>query len=173
MSIFNSNDFKRGFKDGENDAIKDNDKSYAKSGFSLKFALHGDNAINTYIKGYDTGYLEGLKEKRIIRKVEIIPNKTQAKIIKKTENKQNINTFFNNQNNNIMSLQKIELQLEALYQLKAFLVEFEAELKEKHNQYNDRVHALKENGLPDEVYVNLAVSVVKPINFITINLQVS
>ncbi len=53
-----------------------------------------------------------------------------------------------------MSLQRIEMQLEALGLLKNFIHEFEEELKERMSNYNDKVLALRQAGLPDEVSSN-------------------
>lgn len=63
MGIFNSNDYNRGYQDGYRDAISGKDKSYVASGFSLKFALHGDKAIDSYNEGYNEGYRIGMRDR--------------------------------------------------------------------------------------------------------------
>lgn len=161
MSILNSNDYKRGFIQGKLDAQNGKDKSYIKSGVSLKFAIHGENAINTYIEGYNAGYLEGLK-KDIPQKVEIINKEQKQETFTFNKNKQYFNNNFQNSNN--MSLQRIELQLDALHQLKGFIHEFEEELKTRMSNYNDRVYALRQAGLPDEVSSNYDANYCIPTN---------
>lgn len=63
MSIFNSNDYNRGYQDGYNDAMNYKDKSYNKAGMSLKFAFQGKNALNSYCSGYDEGYRKGCEKR--------------------------------------------------------------------------------------------------------------
>lgn len=58
-SIFNSNDYQRGKKDGYDDAMAGKDMSFLKMGTSLKFAIHGSNALDTYTSGYKAGYALG------------------------------------------------------------------------------------------------------------------
>lgn len=62
MSILNSNDYDRGFTDGYQAALEGREKNYVASGMSLKFALHGSSAIDTYVEGYDEGYRIGMRE---------------------------------------------------------------------------------------------------------------
>jgi hypothetical protein len=70
MSIFSSNDYKRGYEQGIDDAKSNKDKwNYSAGfsmGFSLKFALHGQKAMETFAKGYEVGYLDGLRVKNNI-----------------------------------------------------------------------------------------------------------
>ena len=61
MSIFNSNDYNRGHRDGTKDAMNNKDKNYVRSGMSMKFAIHGKKALETYCSGYDEGYRQGCK----------------------------------------------------------------------------------------------------------------
>lgn len=48
MGLLNSNDYNRGYQNGYSDAMAGKEKSYTASGFSLKFALHGSKAIESY-----------------------------------------------------------------------------------------------------------------------------
>ena len=63
MGILNSNDYKRGYDDGYNDALKGKDPNYIKAGASLKFAIHGDKAFDTYVEGYKEGYRNGSRDR--------------------------------------------------------------------------------------------------------------
>ena len=63
MSWFNSNDYQRGHKDGSRDAKNGKDKNYNSSGRSMKFAIYGQKALDTYCKGYDEGYRKGCNRK--------------------------------------------------------------------------------------------------------------
>lgn len=63
MGIFNSNDYKRGYDDDYNDALKGKDPNYIKAGASLKFAIHGNKAFDTYVEGYKEGYRIGCRDR--------------------------------------------------------------------------------------------------------------
>ena len=59
MSILNSNDYKRGYDDGYNAGFNGKEKNYVRAGRSLKFAIHGSPAIDSYRDGYNDGYSKG------------------------------------------------------------------------------------------------------------------
>ncbi|MBO7595671.1 MAG: hypothetical protein J6T70_01340 [Bacteroidales bacterium] len=59
MGILNSNDYQRGYKDGYNDGKNGRDKNYSRGGMSLKYAIHGNRAYETYCEGYNEGYRKG------------------------------------------------------------------------------------------------------------------
>lgn len=84
MSIFNSNDYKRGYEEGYAAGLEMKDKSYIRMGMTLKFAIHGQNALETYTKGYNDGYRKGVED----RHSKIQPQKVviveQTKTILKT-----------------------------------------------------------------------------------------
>lgn len=149
MSIFTGNDYKRGFERGRKDAINGKDKwdfkSSLSSGFSLKFAIHGSIAIDTFTEGYNKGYEEGLKEKTVVRKVEIKTKNKNVEINK---------SFSNNLNNNTMSSQNYELQLQALENLLSFLNQFKQDLSDRMSQYNDQVYGLRQAGLESHISDN-------------------
>ena len=63
MGLLNSNDYNRGYENGYGDAMAGKEKSYIASGFSLKFALHGSKAIESYNEGYDEGYRMGMRDR--------------------------------------------------------------------------------------------------------------
>lgn len=164
MSIFNTNDYKQGFIDGREDGLKAKDKDYRFKGLSLKYWLNSDNAYKTYVVGYDAGYLEGTKERLTTRKVEIVPPKNETNVSKITNTENKYKTISNNNfNSTNMSLQRIEMQLDALNQLKSFIAEFERELTERMSNYNDRVYALRQAGLPEEVSDNYDKNYCMPI----------
>lgn len=64
MSWFNSNDYKRGYEDGLYDAKNNRDKNYNRSGLSMKFAIHGQKALESYCQGYDEGYRIGCRDRQ-------------------------------------------------------------------------------------------------------------
>lgn len=63
MSIFNSNDYKRGYDDGYKDAMNGKDPNYTRGGASLKYAIHGDKAFDSYVDGYKEGYRVGSRNR--------------------------------------------------------------------------------------------------------------
>ena len=63
MGLFNSNDYNRGYQNGYKDAMAGKEKTYVSSGFSLKFALHGTEALESYNEGYDEGYRIGMRDR--------------------------------------------------------------------------------------------------------------
>ena len=63
MGFLNSNDYDRGYLNGYRDAMAGKGKSYVSSGFSLKFALHGNTSLKSYNNGYDEGYRIGMRDK--------------------------------------------------------------------------------------------------------------
>ena len=63
MSIFNPNDYQRGHRDGSQDAKNGKDKNYVKGGMSMKYAIYGKKAFDTYRDGYNEGYRQGCKRK--------------------------------------------------------------------------------------------------------------
>ena len=56
MGIFNSNDYRRGHKNGSRDAKKGKDMTFNGAGKSAKFWIHGKKALDTYCDGYKEGY---------------------------------------------------------------------------------------------------------------------
>lgn len=144
-NILNKNDFDLGYKNGFDDATNNIKKRY-NGMVSIKSLIFGDFTMQTYINGYDLGYLDGLRNKNIVKTVNI---PTEITKIQPNNNETNLTI-----KNNNMSIQKIEIQLDSLRQLQTYLVSFATDLKNHMSQYNDRVHALRESGLPDEVSVN-------------------
>ncbi|ELY5178862.1 hypothetical protein SNE85_000724 [Vibrio cholerae] len=60
MSIFNSDDSKRGYEKGIADAEQGKDKNHLGMGLSAKFLLYGNDSSSSYVKAYDQGYLHGM-----------------------------------------------------------------------------------------------------------------
>ena len=58
----NSDDYNRGYRDGYADAAAGRDRDFSRSGASLKFALFGSGAIDSYNEGYKEGYRIGMRE---------------------------------------------------------------------------------------------------------------
>jgi hypothetical protein len=149
MSFLTGNDYKRGFESGYNDAFNGKDKWNLRAnfvmGWSLKFAIHGNIALDTFAQGYNDGYYEGIKVKNAIHKVELT-NSTENIILKNNTNKLNLKT-------NSMT-QNYEQQLQALIELQSFLTQFKEDLKTRMSIYNDRVHNLRNSGLTIQIADN-------------------
>lgn len=151
MSILNSNDYKRGFNDGYQDGFDGRDKRFFKSGLSLKFAIHGSTAIDTYNQGYNAGYEKGCydrlsKEKPQTVKIET-PNQETNKTI--------FSTFNNNSNSiNMATIVQYESQRDKLVELTQFLNAFKEDINDKMREYQLRVQQMYETGLPENVAAN-------------------
>lgn len=63
MSILNSDLTKEGYENGINHAEDGKAKDYTGMVSSAKTLLHGSKAMDSYSKGYDTGYDHGLAKK--------------------------------------------------------------------------------------------------------------
>ena len=63
MSFWNSNDYERGNRHGVKAGREGHDPNTWRAGASMKFAIHGDKAIDTYQQGYHEGYREGCRER--------------------------------------------------------------------------------------------------------------
>ncbi|MCR5277523.1 MAG: hypothetical protein K6D54_07655 [Bacteroidales bacterium] len=147
MDILNSNDYRRGFDDGRKDAESGKDPDYSRMGLSLKFAIYGGKSLDTYTKGYKDAYREVLR-KTIPQKVEIVPPSPAGNTFSTHINPQTTST------SKSMDAQRIELQLGALRQLEQFLLNTIEELHARMQTYNDRVSALRSDGLTLEIADN-------------------
>jgi hypothetical protein len=146
-NILNSNDYKRGYNDGYNDGFNDKDKNFIKSGMSLKFAVWGSVAIDTYNQGYHAGYEKGCYDR-------LSKDKPQKVVIENQQTNTN-NQSFNNNNLNFTSMSTIQqyaLQREKLIELTQFLNQFKEDVNQKLSEYKQRVQYMYETGLPEETY---------------------
>ena len=151
MSILNSNDYKRGFNDGYQDGFDGRDKRFFKSGLSMKFAIHGSRAIDTYNQGYNVGYEKGSYDRLSKEKPQAVKIETP----KQETNKTNYSTFNNNSNfTSMATIQQYELQRDKLAELTQFLNSFKQDLEQKMNEYKQRVEYMYETGLPENVVRN-------------------
>lgn len=151
-SIWNADDSKRGYElgytDGKSGKPRHNFKAALKAVQSLKVALHGSEALDTFYEGYDAGYKKGIED----RHTKEQPQKVQ--LVSPTPAPQTTYQLSNNQystqkNVNVMpSLQDYYVQLEQLNELVQFLNQFNEDMSNKLNEYIQRVETLKENGLP-------------------------
>lgn len=146
MGILNSNDYKRGFADGKKDAEAGKDPNYLRMGLSIKFVIHGTSSLDSYKRGYNDGYREVMR-KGVVQDVEVVtkPNESVHK---------NISLINNQTQSKSMDSQRIELQLEALRQLEQFLLNTIEDLHARMQTYNDRVSALRSEGLSLEIADN-------------------
>ena len=118
-------------------------------GLSLKFAIHGSPALDSYTKGYNDGYREAMR-KSIVQKVEVVDTPKDKETPKTgiiTENR-----VFNHQTSSgsMNSIQSLELQKEALRKMEQLLHVTIEDLLSRMNLYKDQVDALLEEGLPVE-----------------------
>ena len=128
--ILNSNDYKRGFDDGKADAMAEKDKNYNRSGMSLKFAIHGSPAIDTYNKGYNAGYETAIKSKLTSEVSQTQPIRTEI-----------INNSNNHKINSKMADSK-EFQLELAEDLKSYLHGFQERLGIIADKYKNKYENL-------------------------------
>ena len=139
MSILNSNDYKRGNDDGYRDGFQGVDKRYFKSGLSLKFALHGSKAIDTYNQGYNIGYEKGCYDRL---------SKPEPQTIK--QESQNINKQTNTFSNNLKSsnMQRgIDGQIDLLQQMKDFLSNLTEQFEEITKTQEGFIRGLDSEGI--------------------------
>ena len=132
--ILNSNDYQRGFNDGKADAMAGKDKNFTRSGLSLKFAIHGSPAIDTYNRGCYAGYETGLKSKTFNE-------------ISKIENN------YNNLNQTNMAKQtSFSYQIELAESLKSYLHGFQERLGAVAQNYSNKCNEMYEAGMMDETH---------------------
>jgi len=62
MSILNADNTKKGYENGLRDATENRAKDYTGLVSSLKSWLLGNKAMDSYVKGYDIGYENGLSK---------------------------------------------------------------------------------------------------------------
>ncbi len=147
MSIFNSNDYKRGFNDGYTAGFEDKDKSFIRSGISTKFIVFGNKAIDTYNQGYNAGYEKGCYDRLSKEKPQTVKEESTKQEIPKTI----FSTFNDNKNITTMAtIQQYQLQREKLMELTQFLNAFKEEINQKMMEYQQRVQIMYETGLPEE-----------------------
>ena len=144
--ILNSNDYKRGYEEGSAAGISGKEKNYIRMGLSMKFAIHGHNALTTYSNGYSEGYRKGIEDrhsKSQPQKVEILTSIRDS--YNPDGNKTIINTYKTSKG--MASIQDYQIQLEQLNELVSFLNQFKEEMSDKLNEYIRRIEVLRENGL--------------------------
>jgi len=144
-NILNSNDYKRGFEDGKTAAMAGKDKSYIRSGMSLKFAIHGSHAIDTYNKGYNDGYETAMK----------------AKLASEVSQTQPIRTEIINNNNNLNSTSmarqtSFSYQIELAEGLKSYLHGFQDRLGAVAQNYQAKGNELHDAQMMDETFEDFA-----------------
>ena len=151
-SIWNADDSKRGYDlgydDGKNGKPRHNFKAALKAGQSLKFALHGSKALDTFYEGYDAGYKKGIEDRHSKEQPQKVQQVSPTSAPQTTYQLSN-NQYLTQKNVNVMpSLQDYYVQLEQLNELVQFLNQFNEDMSNKLNEYIQRVETLKENGLP-------------------------
>lgn len=154
MSIFNSNDYKRGYDDGYSAGFDGKDKDFTRSGMSIKFAVYGSKAIDTYNQGYTDGYKKGIED----RHSKIQPQ--DVKVVVDNDKKRHVSTPTNmglnystiNTNFGTMAqIQQYQVQLQKLEEMVSFLRAFEEQMEQNLNGYRARVQLMYETGMPEEV----------------------
>jgi hypothetical protein len=130
--LFNSNDYQRGFNDGKSDALAGNDKNYTRSGISLKFAVLGSHAIDTYNQGYNDGYETAMKSRLVSEMSQNEPIKTEI-----------INNNINLNSRNMAQGQlSFAYQIELAEDLKRYLHGFQEKLGAIANHYKNKYENL-------------------------------
>ena len=142
--ILNSNDYKRGFDDGKAAAMAGKDKNFIRSGLSLKFAIHGSPAIDSYNKGYHDGYETAMKAKLASEVSQKQPIKTEI-----------INS--NNKNSTSMARQtSFSYQIELAEGLKSYLHGFQDRLGAAAQNYQSKGNELHDANMMDETFEDFA-----------------
>ena len=126
MSIFNSNDYKRGYEDGYTAGFGGKDKDFIRSGMSMKFAIYGGKAIDSYNQGYNEGYKKGIEDRLSKPKPQTVnietDNTAKSPVINTKNTKHSKNSYSNhystvNTNSEIMaSIQQYQVKLFKLYE---------------------------------------------------------
>ena len=131
MGALNGNDYKRGWEEGRQAALNGEDKDFSRMGLSWKYVIYGNQALDSYIDGYNHGYEAGLQEKYVVRKVEI-----------------------NNINNNDMDFNNVNAQdflteLRSLVELNDFLVVFYCDrIRQINGFFRGYITAMAKTGVP-------------------------
>ena len=149
-SILNSDDYQRGYHEGYSDGLNGKERNNFRKGLSIglsmKFAIHGRNALETYSKGYEEGYRKGIEDRHSKAQPQIVEVVKQTKDLKSQNgNKSVFNTYQTSKS--MASLQDYQIQLEQLNELVRFLNQFKDEMNDKLNEYVRRIEVLRENGL--------------------------
>jgi len=137
MSILNSNDYKRGHDDGYKDGFNNIDKRYFKSGLSIKFAIHGSKAIDTYNQGYNVGYEKGCYDRL---------SKPEPQTVKQETSNKQTNSFSNNLKSNSMQ-RGIDGQIDLLQQMKQFLSNLIEQFEEVTKTQENFIRGLDSEGI--------------------------
>jgi len=158
MSIFNSNDYKRGYEDGYTAGFGGKDKDFIRSGMSMKFAIYGGKAIDSYNQGYNEGYKKGIEDRHSKPKPQTVNIKTdntaKSPVINTKHSKNSYSNHYStvNTNSEIMaSIQQYQVQLMKLEEMVSFLNMFKEQMEQNLNGYKARVQQMYETGMPEEV----------------------
>lgn len=127
--LFNSNDYKRGYEEGYSHALEGKNKNFRGMGASLKFAIHGNNALNTYTQGYNQGFSIGMRDK--------VRNEA-------SKNSQNINSH---KKTHSTMHRGIDGQIELLNSMKQFLEGLSNQFDEINRQKQQFLNSLDGEGL--------------------------
>ena len=154
MSIFNSNDYKRGYDDGYSVGFSGKDKDFTRSGMSMKFVIHGGKAIDTYNQGYHDGYKKGIEDnhsKANPQAVKVVADETRKRQTTTTENTRVNYSTINTNFGTMAQIQQYQVQLQKLEEMVSFLRAFEEQMEQNLNGYRARVQLMYETGMPEEV----------------------
>ena len=161
MGIFNSNDYKRGYEDGYTAGFGGKDKDFTSSGMSMKYAIYGGKAIESYNQGNNEGYKKGIEDRYSKPKPQTVnietDNTAKSPIINTKNTKHSKNSYSNhystvNTNSEIMaSIQQYQVQLMKLEEMVSFLNMFKEQMEQNLNGYKARVQQMYETGMPEEV----------------------
>ncbi len=134
--MINVNDFDKGYQDGLKDAINGDKKEYGGL-VSVKSFFFGDVTMDTYIKGYDTGYLDGLRKRN--------------NVFSNNDNKINSTT----QKHTNMPNPVYASQIDILDKMKLFLQKFNQDVEEMMKTYRSYLDELDSEGLDVDNHTQL------------------
>lgn len=158
MSLFNSNDYKRGYDDGYSAGFAGKDKDFTRSGMSMKFAVHGGKSIDTYNQGYNDGYKKGIEDRHSKAKpqtVKVVADDTREQHpTTSASTRRSYSNDYSTTNTNfgtMAQIQQYQVQLQKLEEMVSFLRAFEEQMEQNLNGYRARVQLMYETGMPEEV----------------------
>ena len=149
MSLLNSNDYDRGYNDGYAAGFAGQEKNFIRSGMSLKFAVWGPDALNSYTEGYNKGYGDGCYDRNSKDK----PQKVYTKD----------NTITKGNTNNNSHMVSYRKQIERLHELLSAVEKYKEIVESTNAKYKSIVENLHEYGLPDEMMEKMEEENFEPI----------
>ncbi|MCI5149335.1 MAG: hypothetical protein D3916_08100 [Candidatus Electrothrix sp. MAN1_4] len=134
MSLLNSDLTKEGYNHGIKHAEEGKAKDYTDMASSAKTWLHGNKAMDSYAKAYDTGYDHGLAKKHDVYS----PSSSNATSGESMTSGQNIHTL---------------ADADAIEDFQAALAQFNRDLMEKTVDLKNFIQSMQQHSWDDENYL--------------------